>query len=135
MSDDKWKAIEVDLSLYKFYLELLLKGATVALALTGGIVSYCLANVDGSKPIKFSLILPLVVNAGFAAICWKGRSPARKLWVDHKKTCKDNGFGEGEEYDFSPLVFLVELFAAVYAVIAAGLAGLLLYLLNNAGTT
>jgi hypothetical protein len=125
---DGWKDIETDLSLYKFYLELLLKAATVALALTGGVASYCLAHLE-LRPVKYALLLPFLVNVGFSVICAFGYRPAVQMEADHQNTCKHRGIAS--PYDFSPLTNLLILLAIVYAVIAGGIGTLFVIALVN----
>lgn len=119
---DPWKEIDIDLSLYKFYLELLLKGATVVLALTGGVASYYLAHPEAPL-LKFALILPLLINLGFAAICAFGYKPARTLARDHEEMCRQHEIKN--PYDLSTLQCLLLLFVVTYLGIAIGLGVLL----------
>jgi hypothetical protein len=119
-----WKEIELDVSIYKFYLELLLKGTTLVLILTGGIVSYVLAH-SRERLVRFALVLPMLVNAGFAAICGLGYRPAVLLAQDHKNTSERQGIAV--PYEFSPLVHLLVLSAIVYGAIAIGLGVLIAF--------
>jgi len=119
---DRWKEIDIDLSLYKFYLELLLKGATVVLAVTGGVASYCLAHPEAPL-LKFALVLPVLVNLGFGTICAIGHKPAKMLARDHEAMCRRHEITN--PYDLSTLQHLLLLFAVTYMVIAIGLGALL----------
>lgn len=67
--EDLWKEFDKEVEMYKFYLEIVLKTSIFVFGITGAITSYCLANVTQSL-IKFSLLLPLVMNAGFACMFW-----------------------------------------------------------------
>ncbi|HXS23317.1 MAG TPA: hypothetical protein VN719_03745 [Gemmatimonadales bacterium] len=122
---DWWKIFDTDLALYKFYMELLLKGAAVALALTGGVVSYCLAQ-KAAGLIRWSLLLPTLVNFGFALICLVGSWPAKMLATDHDDTCRM--LGMENPYDLKPLCWLLWTSSVSYAAIGAGLLVLLRHL-------
>jgi hypothetical protein len=120
-SRTEWE-IEKDLDLYKFYLDLLVKAATLVFPITGAMAAYCLANLDKHQ-IKLGLAVPLLLNAGWAAICALGWKPARKMAAEHNELCREAGFTT--PYDLSPLPHLVLTFAIVYGSVAVGLALLL----------
>ncbi len=60
-STDTWKEIETDLTLYRFYLEIILKTAAFVMALTGAILSYYLGQQSGA-PLRQALWLPILLG-------------------------------------------------------------------------
>ncbi len=70
--EDLWKEFEKSIDLYKFYLDMVLKASIFIFGITGGITSYYLSNTN--KPlIKLSLVLPLIMNAGFTLLIYGSR--------------------------------------------------------------
>jgi hypothetical protein len=63
---------------YKTYLDLVLKFVLFSYAVTGGIVSYCLAQRQNAV-IKFGLLFPIFMNLLFAGLCFLGASRVKPL--------------------------------------------------------
>jgi hypothetical protein len=117
--EDLWKEFDKDIDLYKFYLELVLKAGIFIFGITGALTSYCFSN--SSKPlIKLSLILPLIMNAGFAYLCLKGASFADVLDKDHERLSDE--LGTRLSFALSPLHEVLRLFTILYALVSIGLA-------------
>lgn len=51
-----------------------MKVAAFTFGVTGATASYYLKNAGASGLLKYSLLLPLLMNAGFAAVCVLGDS-------------------------------------------------------------
>lgn len=119
----RWE-LEQDLGLYKFYLELVLKAALFLFAITGGICSYYLANRDAEPLLVYSLLLPVIVNVGFALLCGLSASDAQVMRDRHYQLCEREGVHLA--WEMRPLPMLLKLFSVVYAVIAVALLALLL---------
>ena len=103
-----------DLSLYKFYLELLIKAGAFIFGITGAMVSYFLANTTDQDYLKYSLILPLVMNLGFSTLCAFTAPSARRL------------NDEQPAYELVALPLLLWLFAVAYGIVTLGIAALLI---------
>ncbi len=115
-----WKELEKDFELYQFYLELILKSAGVVFLMTGAILSYYFANT--AKPhLRLALWLPVLINAGMAAICIISIPFANTLRDEHLKICTRAGLDAPYELGLLPL--LLKLMAAAYLLILAGTIG------------
>lgn len=103
-----------DLLLYKFYLELVFKVAVFVFGITGALVSFFLANAADAVYLRYSLLLPIVMNAGFSALCALGAPSAMRLRDLHRP------------YELAALPVLLWLFAAIYGIVTIGLLVLLI---------
>lgn len=65
--DILWKQYEMQIGLYKGYLELLLKFNVFYYAATGALVSYYFSKSDVPW-MKYSLLFPVVMSAAFACL-------------------------------------------------------------------
>ena len=72
-ADLLWKQYELQVDLYKGYLELLLKFNVFYYAATGAIVSYYFSKPD-IPWMKFSLWFPILMSIGFAILFIYGAS-------------------------------------------------------------
>lgn len=122
-NESAWKAVEADLDLYKFYLEVTLKAAAFALTITGAIVSFYLANVAESA-LRFALAVPLVLAAGFAYLFRASIPRAQALLSSHVESCDKAGI---REYDLRPLEALLRILFYLHSLVATGLLILLLW--------
>ena len=117
--EDLWKEFDKDIDLYKFYLELVLKASIFIFAITGALTSYCFSN-SGKPLIKLSLIIPLIMNVGFAYLCFKGASFADVLDKSHKRLSDELQIKLS--FTLSPLHEVLRLFTILYALVFIGLA-------------
>lgn len=102
-----------DFSFYRFHLELVMKVAAFTFGVTGAMVSYYLKNAGAPGLLKYSLLLPLLMNAGFATACVLSTPSAARLRKVNKV------------YELVALPVLLWLFAALFALVTAGLVVLL----------
>jgi len=97
---------------------MVLKASIFIFGITGGITSYYLSNTN--KPlIKLSLVLPLIMNAGFTYLWFKGSSFADTLDEEHEELSAE--LGTRLSFTFSPLCEVLRLFAVLYALASIGL--------------
>lgn len=66
-----WKQYELHVNLYRGYLELALKMNIFYYAITGGILSYYLANRE-EELVKWSLLLPILMGLIFGFFLLRG---------------------------------------------------------------
>ena len=71
--DILWKQYELQVELYKKYLELILKFNIFYYAATGALISYYFSKSDIAL-MKFALLLPVLMSFGFAALFFYGAS-------------------------------------------------------------
>lgn len=114
-----WKELTTDIDLYKFYVDLLIKSGTFFFAINGGIATYFFTHTANSNLVKYSLILPFIVNAAVLVICAWNIGPAREMKRDFEKTCKEADFNA--PYSMNLLVQLLWMFIVCYALIEIGL--------------
>jgi len=70
-TDILWKQYNLHVDLYKFYLDFILKFNTFFFLITGGLLTYYLANTS-KELLRFSLLLPMLMSLGFSAMCFYG---------------------------------------------------------------
>ncbi|NDJ19986.1 hypothetical protein [Myxacorys almedinensis] len=93
--EDLWKEFEKSIDLYKFYLDMVLKDMVLKASIfifgiTSAIILYYFSNIN--KPlIKLSFVLPLIMNAGFTYLCFKGSSFGDILDKEHEKLSEELG--------------------------------------------
>jgi hypothetical protein len=116
-----WRQYATHVDLYKFYMDLVLKGVTFFYAITGAILSYYFAH-ESDPRMKFALLLPVLMSVSFTAIFLYG---ARLM-----KTIRDEVFDIASKLkletgiEVQVLVVTLWSFGIVLAVTAIGLAGL-----------
>jgi hypothetical protein len=76
-----WKQYQLEVDLYKFYLEMTLKFSTFYYVATGAIVSFYFSRTDVSL-IRYSLLFPILMSIGFGAIYLYGAVLLRILRQD-----------------------------------------------------
>ena len=69
--DILWKQYELQVELYKKYLELVLKFNIFYYAATGALISYYFSKSDIAL-MKYALLLPVLMSLGFAALFFYG---------------------------------------------------------------
>jgi hypothetical protein len=70
-TDILWKQYELQVELYKKYLELVLKFNIFYYAATGALISYYFSKSE-IPLMKYSLLLPVLMSFGFAALFFYG---------------------------------------------------------------
>jgi hypothetical protein len=108
--------LNTSLDLFKFYMELILKGAGFSLGITGALVSYVLGAEKNGSPSQLALLVPLLMNGGFSAICFMSVGPARAL-ARHVNP----------EFDIFVLPRMLKLFGTLFMTVALGLAVLTIW--------
>lgn len=72
MSDEiRWKAHELDIQLYRHYLDLLLKFNAFFYAVTGAILSFFVTRQD-LQQARWALLLPVLMACAYAALFLSG---------------------------------------------------------------
>ena len=125
--DDKellWKQYELHISLYKSYLELIVKVNIFYYAVTGAIISYYFTHAD-DQLIKYSLILPLVMSIALGGFfirgAWLAKIPRKEVFSIRDK------LGLESAPDIGVLILLLVIFAVLMLLVASGLLWLLLF--------
>lgn len=120
--DLDWKQYQLNVDLYRGYLDVALKMNGYYYAVTGAIVSYCLAHQDDSF-MRWSLLLPLVMSVALAVFFALG---GRAALVQRNETFslgKKLGFEVVPEIGF--LTFLLWISAVMTILVSLGLAWLI----------
>jgi len=120
-SDDRetilrWK-IDKDIELYKFYLDVSVKGAVFLMAVSGAIASYVLSKPGGAI-ISIALSFPAIVNGGFAVLFFYSRIEAKRIELVHIETSRELGV---PEVNMKPLRSICKIFCLMCAVASVGL--------------
>jgi hypothetical protein len=124
--DDKellWKQYELNVNLYRSYLELAIKVNIFYHAITEGILSFYFANQDKGF-IKYSLVFPLVMSIAFACFFIFGAERSRITRREIFSLRDKLGFEAAPEM-LTLMVFLV-ISAFLFILVAATLGWLLL---------
>lgn len=103
---------------YKTYLDLILKFVLFSYAVTGGIVSYCLAQRQNAV-LKFGLLFPIVMNALFAGLCFLGASRVKPLTDEVERVTDELKLLATPDIQF--LTWVLSLLGALFVLICVGL--------------
>jgi hypothetical protein len=117
----RWE-IDRDIELYKFYLDVSVKGAV-----SGGIASYVLSKPSGTI-ISIALAFPAIVNAGFTILFFYSMDEARRMEHVHFEASKKLGV---TEVNMKPLRSVCAIFCLMCAIASAGLFFLMAYHLRS----
>lgn len=113
-----WKQYEQNISLFRFYMELLVKLSVFHYAVTGAIISFVLVNSNSNSLIKFALLLPLVMSVSFAGFFIYGAVLANVL---RRETFQiRDAFGLRAAPDIGVLSVVLILFSIIYVLTAIG---------------
>jgi len=112
----RWK-IEKDIELYKFYLDVSVKGAVFLMAVSGAIASYILSKPGGTI-ISIALAFPAMVNACFAVLFFYSITEAKRMEQVHIEASKELGV---PEVNMKPLKSVCKIFCLMCAVATVGL--------------
>lgn len=122
-SDLLWKQYQLNIDLYKGYLELALRINIFYYAITGAIISYYLKTPDVTQ-LKFSLVLPLLMSVAFGVFFIIGAILARVPRIETFRIRDKLGLMAAPE--IGVLIILLYIFAALMFLVAVGLLWLLL---------
>ena len=117
--DTLLKRYEKEVDLYKFYMEISVKGSLFAFGITGALLSYFFANHEQNRFLVWSLMLPVVLNAGFFVLFFASIRASTKMMHDHKKTCEE--LNALEPFDTNPLPALCKILSCMYGLVTIGL--------------
>lgn len=123
-----WRQYHSYLELYKYYLELSLKGNVFFYLITGSILTFYFTN--SNKPlVKYSLILPVVMSLALGAAFLLGAHSTRELGMDFIDLSSRLGFRTCPRVKI--LIFLLYSFGSIFIIVA--LAMLMLILISPFG--
>ena len=117
------KRYEREIDLYKFYLDISVKASLFAFGITGALLSYFFANREDNEFLIWSLVLPMILNAGFFVLFFASIRASTKMTCDHKRTCKQ--LNDIEAFDTNPLPVLCKILSFMYGLVTFGLLFLL----------
>jgi hypothetical protein len=125
-ADLLWKKYDQEVSLYKSYLELLIKLNIFYYAITGAIVSFCLLHKDAHGLVQYALLLPVLMSGALAYFYFDSRSGIACIQNELKNLAEKLGL---ESYSLVPELVdtLLFIFGILASIILAGLLGLLLF--------
>ena len=118
-----WRQYQLQIDLYKHYMDLTLKFNAFYYAITGGIVSFYFSRSDVSI-LKYSLTFPIVMSLGYAAIGFYIIPLIENFRRETIKIRDDLGMVSSTE--FRVLSIIIGSSATLFVIIAAGLLALLL---------
>ena len=120
--DLTWKSYEMDMDLYKFYLDMALKMAVFVFAITGGIVSYYVANAASQPWTRVSLALPLLMNVTFGLIYWRGIWRSQSLVEGNRNRANKLGI---PTLDLESLPWLLKVLTLLFLLVSLSLSFLI----------
>ncbi len=118
-----WEQFKQQVDLHKFYLEQIVKSASVALGIVGAIVTYVLAKWPGRGPLWMALVPPLVLSAGAAWIFAIGAQKANAFASEVRSLQARLRLPWRPHAEL--LGCMSVIFAAVFAAVSLGLAVLI----------
>ena len=118
-----WKQYQLNIDLYRSYLELVLKVNLFYYAITGAIVSFYFAHAADSL-IRFALVLPLVMSVAFSGFFIYGAILSRHTRMEIFKIRDALGFHTAPEVRV--LIVFLWIFAVIFALVAATLLWLII---------
>jgi hypothetical protein len=120
----QWRKYEMDVSLYRSYLEFVIKFNVLYYAITGALVSYYFANQDNDLSV-YGLVLPLLMSVGFAAFFLYGAGLAQNMRASIMEDAKSFGFTTYPEVRVLQVLLLI---CGLLFIVAAGGLGFLLWI-------
>jgi len=113
-----WRQYQLQVDLYKHYMELTLKFNIFYYALTGGILSFYFSRADVTV-LKYSLVFPIVMSLGYAAIGFYIIPLVERFRMLTVKMTDELGLASGVE--FRVLGIIIGSSATLFVIIAIGL--------------
>jgi len=117
--DILWKQYQMHIDLYKHYLELTLKFNVFFYAVTGGILSFYFATKDPGALIRYSLLFPMIMSAGFGGIFFYAAYLIAPVRAELFKIRDALGLATAPDYQI--LAILLRLSAALLGVVVVAL--------------
>jgi hypothetical protein len=118
-----WKQYQLNVDLYRSYLELVLKVNLFYYAITGAIVSFYFAHA-ADPLVRFALVLPLVMSAAFSGFFIYGAILSRHTRTEIFKIRDALGFHAAPELQV--LIVFLWIFAVIFALVTVALLWLVL---------
>lgn len=113
-----WKQYQLNVDLYRSYLELAIKINVFYYAITGAILSYYFAHPDVPL-VKWSLVLPLLMSIAlgvfFVIGAWLSRVPRKETFQTR------DALGLMAAPEIGVLIILLSIFAILIFLVAGGL--------------
>ena len=119
-----WKQYELNIDLYRSYLELALKLNLFYYAITGGVLSFYFSRPEDSL-IRFSLVLPVLMSAAFCGFFVYGAILSRHTRREILNIRDALGLQTAPEVQV--LIVFLWIFAIIFLFVAVSLAWLVLY--------
>lgn len=118
-----WKQYQLNVDLYRSYLELVLKVNLFYYAITGAIVSFYFTHA-GDPLVRFALVLPLVMSTAFSGFFIYGAILARHTRAEIFKIRDALHLQTAPEVQV--LIVFLWIFAIIFALVALALFWLVL---------
>ena len=123
--DIRWRQYDRLITLYREYLDLVLRLNMFFYAITGALVSYTLKDSSGDDVARWALWLPILMAVALAVVFVYGACLPPMLRL-HVFRLRDE-LALGVAPDLGMLTWLLILFAALFFIVAVGLAFLFSY--------
>ena len=118
-----WRQYSLQIELYKYYLDLVLKANVFFYLVTGTILSFYFANF--SDPIvRYSLILPIVMSLGLAFVFFYGAKLMRFVREDIFQLRDQLGLSTAPDVEI--LTLSLRVYSLIFVLVAIALALLVL---------
>jgi hypothetical protein len=119
-----WRQFALYTDLYKTYVTAVIQLTAFVFAVSGGMVSYLLANPD-AVPLRWSLVLPILFNAGIAVLYFWGLWPLSRQHEESKRLAHQLGATGVPSY--LVVVFMLRLFGGLHVLSIIGMLYLAIY--------
>jgi hypothetical protein len=121
--DVLWKQYELNINLFKSYLEFTLKLNLFYYLITGAILSFYFTHLD-TRFINYSLVLPILMSFAFCALSIYGADRAK---LTRKEIFRiKNAFKLEVAPEAQVLIFVLWIFAGLFLVVGLGLSYILI---------
>ena len=114
----QWERFDNEIGLYKTHLDVVIKAALFVFAITGGVASFVLKEIQPMTLAKLTLLVPVVLNTGFAVIFGMSISRSLKMTKAHRNTCLGL---EIDHFDMGPLTGVCVVLFLMCATVGVGL--------------
>jgi len=118
-----WRQYNLQIELYKYYLDLAIKANSFFYLITGGILSFYFANASFPL-IKYSLLLPVLMSVAFGGIFLYGSFLVGVVRSEIFTLRDQLGFDTAP--DIYPLIISLRVFGVVFLIVALSIAVLIL---------
>lgn len=117
-TDRLLKRYETEIDLYKFYMDMSIKGALFAFGLTGALLSYFFTHRAKDKSLVWAICLPVILNAGFFILFRASVRASTKMTEHHNATSRKLNL---DPFDTNPLPSLCRILSWMYGLVTIGL--------------